>query len=77
MNNDALVNAVAGSQLVAALLDTPGGKALLNNPDAIADVLKTNPGLAGVMTNPAILNALVGNPKTAGLVNQIGMPAMP
>jgi len=76
MNNEELVNAVASSGIVAALLDTPGGKALLNDPEAIAGVIQVNPGLAKVMTNPTILNALITNPKTSGVVTQINMGGM-
>lgn len=77
MNNQQLVNAVAGSQLVGALLDTPGGRALLNDPNAMGEVLKANPGLVSVITNPAILNALIENPKTAGVVTQINLAGIP
>lgn len=71
MNDRAAVNAVASSKLVGAMLDTPGGKALLNDPRAIAEVLKANPGLVNVLTNPTIMVALAGNPKTSGLVTQL------
>lgn len=77
INNQQLVNAVAGSQLVGALMDTPGGRALLKDPNALGEVLKANPGLVGVITNPAILNALINNPKTAGVVTQINMSGIP
>ncbi len=76
MNNQQLVSAVASSALVGALLDTPGGKALLSDPLAIAEVLKANPGLIGVLRNPAILNALIENPKTAGVVTNISMQGL-
>jgi len=77
MNNQELVSAVAGSQLVGALMDTPGGRALLNDPNALGEVLKANPALVNVLTNPAILNALIENPKTAGVVTQINMAGLP
>lgn len=77
MDNRELVNAVAGSQLVGALLDTPGGKALLNDPAAIADIMRSNPGMIDVLKNPAILSALVSNPKTSGVVSSITMPGIP
>ncbi|MDP2866450.1 MAG: hypothetical protein Q8O90_09420 [Elusimicrobiota bacterium] len=77
MNNQELVNAVATSGLVAAMIDTPGGRGLLKDPQAIAEVLQTNPGLIDVLTNPSILNALVSNPKTAGVVTQINMAGIP
>jgi hypothetical protein len=73
MNNDKLVNAVASSKLVGALMDTPGGKALLKDPAALAGILKANPGLADVLTNPAILSALMQNPQTAGIATNLNM----
>ena len=73
MNDQQLVNALASSKLAAALLDTPGGKELLNDPSAIGAIVQANPGLVGVLSSPAVLNALIQNPKTAGLVGQINM----
>ncbi|MDO8805593.1 MAG: hypothetical protein Q7R35_14330 [Elusimicrobiota bacterium] len=77
MNNGELVGAVAGSKLAMALLNTPGGQAFLKDPRAIADVLQSNPGLIGVLTNPAILSALTNNPKTVGVVGQLGGAGLP
>lgn len=77
INDQTLVNTVATSGLAAALLDTPGGKELLRDPAAIAGILQANPGLVDVLTNPAILNALVSNPKTSGVVTQINMAGLP
>ena len=71
MGNRELVSALASSKLVGAMLDTPGGKALLKDPNAMAGVLKTNPGLINVLSNPVMLEALMNNPKTAGVVTQI------
>ncbi len=71
LNNQALFDAVAGSKLVGALLDTPGGKGLLNDPSALADVLSANPGLVSVISNPKVLSALMHNPKTAGAAGAI------
>jgi hypothetical protein len=68
LNNSALVSELAASKLAAALLDTPGGKALLSDPAAITDIIKTNPELLGVLTNPSVIGALSQNPKTAGVV---------
>ena len=73
MNNRELVNAVASSKLAGAMLDTPGGKALLKDPSAMADILKANPGLINVLGNPVMIEALMNNPKTAGVVTQITM----
>lgn len=77
INNQQLVNTVATSGIAVALLDTPGGKALLNDPMAIAEILQANPGLVDVLKNPAILNALVSNPKTSGVVSSITMAGIP
>ncbi len=71
MNNSQMVDAVASSKLVSAMLDTPGGRGLLNDPSAIADVLAANPSLLSVLTNPNILAALMNNPATAGVVGNI------
>lgn len=73
MNDRAAVNAVASSKLVGAMLDTPGGKALLQDPAAIAGVLKANPELVNVLANPTIMSALAGNPRTSGLVTQLAL----
>lgn len=77
INNQQLVDAVATSKLASALLDTPGGKALLNDPAAIAEVVKANPGLVTVLSNPALINALMQNPRTAGLAGQLGGSLLP
>ena len=71
INDPQLVNAVASSKLAGALLDTPGGRALLNDPAAIAGIVQSNPEIVSVLTNPTILNALMQNPKTAGIVGQL------
>jgi len=73
LNNQAVFAAVASSKLVGALMDTPGGKALLKDPAALAGILKANPGLADVLTNPAILSALMQNPQTAGIATNLNM----
>lgn len=71
LNSPDLVNAVASSRLVGALLDTPGGRALLSDPAAIAGIVKSNPGLVDVLKNPNVLNALVQNPRTAGIATNL------
>lgn len=76
MNDSGAVNAVASSKLVGAMLDTPGGKALLNDPTAMAEIFKANPELAKVMANPTLIAALAGNPKTSGLVTQLTLSGM-
>lgn len=71
MGNRELVGVLASSKLVGAMLDTPGGKALLKDPNAMAGVLQSNPGLINVLSNPVMLEALMSNPKTAGVATQI------
>jgi hypothetical protein len=71
INDQRLVGAVASSKLAAALMDTPGGKALLADPAAIAGVLKDNPALLDALLNPNVLTAMAQNPKTAGVVSQL------
>jgi hypothetical protein len=71
MNDQQLVNAVASSKLMGVMLDTPGAKALLNDPLAMAGIIKANPGIVIALSNPAILGALAQNPKTAGIVGQL------
>lgn len=71
INNQQLVNVMASTKLVGNLMDTPGGKALLNDPVAIAGILKANPELASLLSNPSIAMAMAQNPKTAGMMSQI------
>ena len=77
INNGDLVGAVATSKLAMALLDTPGGQALLKDPRAIADIIQSNPGITGVLTNPAIMKSLAQNPKTVGVLSSINMAGVP
>lgn len=76
MNDREAVNAVASSKLVGAMLDTPGGKELLKDPMALAGVLQANPELVNVLTNPAIMTALAGNPRTSALVTQLTLSSV-
>lgn len=71
LNDRAAVNAVASSKLVGAMLDTPGGQALLKDPTAVAEIVKANPELASVLANPNLMAALAGNPRTSGIVTQM------
>jgi len=48
---------------------TPGGKALSQDPEALAQVVASNPALVSLMTDPAVLAALMSNPKTAVLAS--------
>ncbi|OIO01867.1 MAG: hypothetical protein COX65_00955 [Elusimicrobia bacterium CG_4_10_14_0_2_um_filter_56_8] len=71
MNSNELVNTLASSKLTLALMDTPGGRALLKDPNAIGEILQANPDLVGVLTNPNVLSALTQNPRTAAIIGQI------
>lgn len=73
LNNKAMFNVLATSKMVDAMMDTPGGRDLLNDPAAVAGIFAANPALAGLLTNPNMLNALMKNPKTVGMVGQIGV----
>lgn len=77
INNQQLVDAVASSKLAGALLDTPGGRALLKDTDAIGEIMRENPAMVNVLTNPVLLNALMQNPKTAEVAAQIGASGNP
>mgnify|MGYP001606005277 FL=1 len=53
MGNPGVVSAVASSGLVNAMLETPAGKALMNDPQALGDLAAANPELiAMIMSNP-------------------------
>ena len=68
LNNQALFDAAVTSKLAGALLDTPGGQGLLNDPSAMGDILAANPDLVGVLSDPKVMNALTSNPKTSGVM---------
>ncbi|MCX5791893.1 MAG: hypothetical protein NTY45_06705 [Elusimicrobia bacterium] len=71
MNNPAIVSAVASSGLVGAMLQTPAAQALMKDPDAIADLISSNPQLVALaMSNPATLTTLMNNPSVAGVVGK-------
>lgn len=71
MNNSELVGVMASSLMANSMMDTPGGKALLSDPAAMAEVLKANPQLAQALANPAFASALARNPKAAGVVTSL------
>lgn len=76
LNNAAVLNAVVSSGLMTSLLNTPGGKAVLNDPAAMREVIASNPQLGQLLMNPNVVNVLIGNPKTAGLIGQVGAGAV-
>jgi len=72
LNNQELVGVMASTKLVGALLDSPGGKALLADQKLLGEVVRDNPGIVTVISNPAIMSAMAQNPKTAGVLGQVG-----
>lgn len=70
-----LLKMMAGTKMVSQMMDTPGGKALSQDPMALAQVVGSNPALVSLMTDPAVLSALMSNPKTAVLASSgAGVP---
>ncbi|MCX5784427.1 MAG: hypothetical protein NTX59_01930 [Elusimicrobia bacterium] len=72
-NNPKALDAMASSGMVTALLDTPAGKALLNNPQAMADIVTANPELLGLMKDPKIMGLLMSNPNASNYINQMNV----
>lgn len=64
-----LLKLMAGTKMVSQMMDTPGGKALSQDPEALAQVVASNPALVSLLTDPAVLAALMSNPKTAVLAS--------
>lgn len=72
LKSQELTATMASTKLVGALLDSPGGKALLADQAAVSEVIRVNPALVDVLANPAVMAALANNPKTAGVLGQVG-----
>jgi hypothetical protein len=72
LKNQELVGVMASTKLVGALLDSPGGKALLADEKLFGEVIRDNPDLALVLANPGIAAAMAKNPKTAGVLGAVG-----
>jgi hypothetical protein len=72
LKNQELVGVMASTKLVGALLDSPGGKALLADGKLLSEVVRENPSLAMALANPAIASAMAKNPKTAGVLGAVG-----
>lgn len=71
MNNPAVLNAAAGSGFMQSLLNTPAGQALMQNPQAMADIIAANPQLQSLMADPKILSLLMSNPGASAYINQM------
>jgi hypothetical protein len=63
--------AVVGSGIMAALLNTPAAQALMQDPQALADIVNNNPQLMQLaMQNPQLLSSLMANPDVASQVGK-------
>lgn len=71
LKNPAIVDAVAASGLIKALMATPAITGFIKNPDAVNDILKTEPQLKTLASNPNIRNALMKDPATAAVMKKI------
>ncbi len=72
MSNPAVVNAFASSAMANAMLSSPGVQALLKDPQAVQQMVMTNPQLVQVLMNQNVMGALANNPQTAGLAGSLG-----
>jgi len=73
LNNPAALSAAAGSGFMTALINTPAGQALLNDPLAMANVITANPQLIGLMSDPKIMELLMNNPGAAAYIAQMNL----
>lgn len=71
LNNPAVLNAAAGSGFMQSMLNTPAGKSLMNDPQAMANLIAANPQLQGLLADPKILGLLMSNPNAAAYLNQM------
>lgn len=71
MNNPAVLNAAAGSGFMQSLLNTPAGQSLMQNPQAMADIIAANPQLQGLMADPKIMSLLMSNPGASAYITQM------
>ena len=55
----------------SAMLNTPAAMALMNDPQALGDLINNNPQLVALaMQNPQTLTMLMSNPEVSGLVGK-------
>ncbi len=72
MGNQAVVSAFAGSAMASNILNSPAVQQMMQDPQAVNNLLATNPQLAQVLSNQAVMNALANNPQTAGIAASLG-----
>ncbi|KAF0127655.1 MAG: hypothetical protein FD189_2508 [Elusimicrobia bacterium] len=71
LDNPAVLSAVASSGMIGAMLDTPAAKALMSDPNAVADLVTSNPELVNLaMQNPQLLSTMMSNPDVSGLLGK-------
>lgn len=70
-----LVSIFATSKLLMAALDTPGCRAVLADQRAIRAIARANPGLADVLSDQLVLNAMMSHPRLDGVASQIQLGA--
>lgn len=71
LNNPAVLSAVASSGMIDAMLDTPAAKALMKDPNAVADLVASNPELVNLaMQNPQLMGTLMSNPDIGGVLGK-------
>ena len=73
LNNPKALDAMVSSGMLSALLDTPAAKTLLNNPQAMADIVTANPQLMGLMQDPKIMGLLMSNSNASTYINQMNI----
>jgi hypothetical protein len=69
LDNPEVVDALASSKLIYALLNTPAAVELMNDPQAITAILAANPALGSALADSRIVYALAQNPRTAGILS--------
>lgn len=72
INNPSVVNAFASSGMANAILASPAVQGLMQNPETLTATLMGNQQLMQLLNNPNVMNALMNNPRTAGLAAALG-----
>lgn len=71
MANPQVVSAIASSQLITEITNSPAVQQLMSDPQTMSELMQKNPELSTLITNPNILNALNQNPNTKGLTSNL------
>ncbi len=69
LDNPEVIDALASSELLFALLNTPAAVELMNDPQAITGILAANPDLSTALADPRIIDALSKNPRISGILS--------